>query len=132
MTNPAAQVFGNDYLRNRIFALTRSWTGDEAAAAGNVFVLREWGHELPGFTDDALVLAAQSGNLDAVRWVYENRPGGCVAAAMDAAAEAGNKAVLEWLNESPATACAQYSRWEMMWAIANDRMEVVHWLLHHC
>ncbi|GMF41739.1 unnamed protein product [Phytophthora lilii] len=72
--------------------------------------------------------AAANGELEAVKWLHENRSEGCTTAAMDEAAANGHLGVLQWLHENRSEGCTAHA---MDFAASNGHLEVVQWLQAH-
>ncbi|KAL2911451.1 hypothetical protein HK105_209063 [Polyrhizophydium stewartii] len=85
----------------------------------------------PAPADDAgwgthiMNLAAESGNLDLVKWIHTNRPEGCTELAMDGAATNGHLAVIRWLADNRTEGCTEKA---LYGAAQNGHLDVLMFL----
>lgn len=79
-------------------------------------------------TTVAMDWAAQTGHLDIVKWLHENREEGCTSKAMDYAAEYGHLDVVQFLHEHRSEGCTTYA---MDKAAQNGHLEVLEFLREH-
>ncbi|DAZ98783.1 TPA: hypothetical protein N0F65_003999 [Lagenidium giganteum] len=102
-----------------------------AAATGQVEIL-EWLSCCRAAKDDTTELAmdeaASRGQLEAVRWLHENRTEGCTENAMKRAAAHGHVDVLQFLHDHRTEGCTQEA---LEAAVAQDQLAAVQRLCSH-
>jgi len=121
-------MWRNAHLRKLIKSFYANWTGDLAAKLGALFVLIEWGNELPMYTESAMDLAASYGHLDVVKWLHANRTEGCTKWSMIMASVNGHLDVVKWLHTNRPNVFSPYA---MGWAAENGHLDVAKWLKEH-
>ncbi|ETP30458.1 hypothetical protein F442_20558, partial [Phytophthora nicotianae P10297] len=101
-------------------------TMDCAAESGDLEMVK-WLHKNTRKTcsTPAMDRAASSGHLDVVQYLHENRSEGCSTSAMDDAARNGNLQIVQWLSENRTEGCTTHA---MDYAAAGGHIEVVKWL----
>lgn len=99
---------------------------DKAAESGQLDLVK-WFHtnRSEGCTTRAMDKAAELGHLDVVRWLHMNRTEGCTTDAMDGAAANGHLDTLMWLHENRSEGCTTDA---MDYAAANGHLEILEWL----
>ena len=117
------EIWRDPYLLSFIFSFNHGTNGDIAAKIGYLHGI-VYSTNLT-FTENAMDLASQYGNLDVVKWLHKNREEGCTTNAMDCAADKGHLDVVKWLHENRKEGC---SIWAMNWAARNGHLDVVKWL----
>ncbi|GMF20947.1 unnamed protein product [Phytophthora fragariaefolia] len=133
---------------------------DGAAECGHLDIV-QFLHEnrTEGCTQRAINGAAKNGHLEVVRWLHENRSEGCTSnaindaarnghlnvmrllhkcrqqhgtiRALDAASARGDFLMMEWLRNISSQSTEGWPMHAGLAAIANNRIEVLHWLLRN-
>ncbi|CAK4163954.1 unnamed protein product, partial [Aphanomyces euteiches] len=82
----------------------------------------------PGCTAFAMDAAAKAGHLKIVKFLHLHRNEGCTTKAMDGAAKYGHVEVLKWLHANRTEGCTTLA---MNNAAMNGHLQVVQWLHHN-
>ncbi|KAL2917903.1 hypothetical protein HK105_202316 [Polyrhizophydium stewartii] len=107
-----------------------AWLAGIAAQHGNLDAVRFLHSLTPAETWCKTVLdgAAASGNLDLVVWLATNRREGFSHAAMAAAAQNGHLHVVQWLHDNRDDGCSPFA---MSWAAQGGHVHVLEWFTLH-
>ncbi|KAG6946529.1 hypothetical protein JG687_00016640, partial [Phytophthora cactorum] len=76
-------------------------------------------------SQNSILLAADKGHLELVKWLHANRYESCAEHAMDAAARAGHLPVVKWLHFNRSEGCTAYA---MHFAAVIGHLSLVQWL----
>lgn len=135
-TNHAAnnQAFLDTILNGHVHILTHWYTGiiqyppgivNSVVSRGHLSTLI-WlhNHDVPGFSEETMDLAARRGYLEIVIWLDQHRTEGCTVSAIDYASKNGHLEVVEWLHFHRTEGCTSDA---LDFAAEHGHLEILIW-----